>query len=322
MNKSLDLSSNKSEENNKEYLYIINYPSFEEELCRMEMKHIFGIIPKRKYFFSNNYIAPSRSPFIKQCLSVIYSGDSVEEIVRKIKENNLSYENFKVCYIKIGQEDVNYAEQLAILRDIGFVINGFADIHNPEVLLGISKVEDKWIFGVYEKNDYLWHAHDKKPYSYSNGLGLRMAKAIVNIAVGNELNRTVIDPCCGVGTVVIEGLDLGVEIKGYEINPSIGQNAKENLGFFGYKDVITIGDMHSIKDSYDVAIVDIPYGLFSPTTVEEQRNIIETSRRIAKKMIIITFEDMDNHINAAGFHILDKCSVSKGSFRRYIIVCE
>ena len=44
--------------------------------------------------------------------------------------------------------------------------------------------------------------------------------------------------------------------------------------------------MHDIKEVFDVAIVDMPYGLFSRTTLEAQRDIIRTTRRIARKALL------------------------------------
>ena len=69
---------------NKEYLYLINYnPKFEEELCMMEMKCLFNKIPENKYLFSDIYVNPSRSTFIKEMISIIYKEDSLEKIVKK-----------------------------------------------------------------------------------------------------------------------------------------------------------------------------------------------------------------------------------------------
>lgn len=318
----LEMILNENSDEPKEYFYAINYPKYEENLCEMEMKYLFGKIPEEKYVFSHRYINPSRSPFIKHSISVLYSEDSLQAIVDKIVENKLSYEKFKVCYIKSQHGDVDYSERLKSVREIGFVINGQSEIHNPKITLGVTKVNGRWIFGEHKENDYEWHIHDKKPYSYSNSLGLRVSRAIVNIAVSNNLDCTLIDPCCGVGTVVIEALSFDINVKGYEINPCIAENAKRNLQFFGYKDVITNGDMHNIEDKYDVAIIDIPYGLFSKTTLKEQTDIIKTARRIADKLVIVAFEDMDEHIISAGFDIVDKCYVCKGKFKRYINICK
>ena len=295
----------------------------EKELCEMEMKSIFNKVPKEKYLFSQKNFNPSRSPFIKLKINIIYIKDTLKEIVDNIKEDKLCYDDFKVNYIKSEDGDISYKERLNAVKEIGFVVTGFPDIHNPKVELAITKVKDKWIFGELIKNDFKWQRHNDKPHSYSNAIPLRMARALVNIAIGDNENLKLIDPCCGVGTVVIEALDLGIDIKGYEISKAIACNARNNIEFLGYnRDIITSGDMHTINEAFDVAIVDIPYGLYSPITLKEQVDIINTSRRIARKLVIITFEDMDNLIIAAGFKILDKCYMTKGSMKRQITICE
>lgn len=315
-------------ENNKntsaKYFYCINYPIFEENLCKMEMKCLFNQMPSEKKIFSNQYINPSRSPFIKDMISITYEEDSLEQIIERVKEDQLYYDDFKVCYIKLENEDVDidYKERLRSIREIGLSIAGESKMHNPKVILGVAKVYDKWIFGKYERNDYEWHLHDKKPYSYSNSLSLRVARALVNIAVENDLDCKLIDPCCGVGTVVIEALSMGIDVKGYEINKKIAENAQKNLGFFGYENVITSGDMHNIEEKYDVAIIDMPYGLFTATTLKKQIDLIKTARRITNKLVIVTFEDMDKYIIDAGFDIIHRAHVSKGKFKRYINICE
>ena len=304
------------------YFYIINYNrEFEEELCNMEINSLFNIKPSAKQFFSKKYINPSRSPFLKEVIKIKYEEDSLEKILSNIKKDNISYEKFKVCYVKNEHNDISYDSRLRSIREVGFVINGEADIHNPEVLLGLTNVNGKWIFGEYERNDFQWHIHDKKPYSYSNSLSLRIARALVNIAVGDNVGQTLIDPCCGVGTVVIEALSMGINACGWELNKNISENAKKNLEFFGYENVITHGNMLNIRDVFDIAIIDMPYGLFTPITKEEQIAIIRGSRSIAKKLIIVTFENMSEIIEEAGFKIINNAHVAKGKFKRYISIC-
>jgi tRNA G10 N-methylase Trm11 len=288
----------------------------------MEMRCLFDITPCEKYLFSDLYIDISRSPFIKDMISIIYEEDSLEQILENIIEDKLAYDDFKVCYVKLENGDIGYEERLRSLSKIGFVITGEPKMHNPKVILGITKVCGRWIFGIYERNNYEWHIHDKKPYSYSNSLSLRVARALVNIAVKNNLTCKLIDPCCGVGTVVIEAISMGIKVIGYEINKSIAENARKNLEFFGYKNVITNGDMNNINEKYDVAIIDLPYGLFTPTTIEEQTALIRSARRMSNKLVIVTFEDMDECIIEAGFNIVDKSYVCKGKFKRYINICE
>lgn len=306
----------------KEYLYIVNYPKFEEELCRMEMKVLFNKEFDNKIFFSERNFNPSNSPFIKNRLDIIYKEDSLEKIVENIKEDNLAFDDFKVEYLRLEKWNVSYEERLKSVREIGLVIEGFPDIHNPKISIGITKVEDKWILGVNRRNDYEWHIHDRKPCTYSNSLSIRVARALVNIATKGNQDVKMIDPCCGVGTVLIEGLSMGYDIWGCEINPQICANAKRNLEFFGLEQNVYKGSMHDLDEKYDVSVIDIPYGLFTKTTEEEQRAIIESGRRLSDKMIIITFEDMDKMIEEAGFKVKETCKVCKGQFTRYVSICE
>ena len=305
----------------KKYIYVANYPPYEKELFKMEMKSLFKENIEGKYFLSNIWVNPSRSPFIKEVLKVIYTGDSIEEICNKINEEKLSYNDFKVVYVKAEEKNTTYEERLTSLREVGFAIQGEPNIHNPKVKIGVTKIGDKWYLGEYEKNDFEWHIHDKKPYSYSNSLGLRLARALVNIAGGNDFNIKMVDPCCGVGTVVIEGMSMGFNIKGFDINRQICSNARRNLEFFGYEDVVKGMDIKDIDEKFDVAIIDLPYGVFTPIKPNEQMDIINSARKIADKLILVTFEDMDEFVYNAGFEIIDRCSVAKGKFIRYISVC-
>lgn len=312
----------KSNFRSEQYLYTTNFSAYEKQLCEMEIKYLFNIFLKNKHFFSSKYVDPSRSPFIKHCISIKYTGSTLEDILEQIIRDSFYADNFKVFYIHIENETLSFHESRKIEYAIGMNIKGEAEMKNPEIVFGITKVSGKWVFGECESNDFSWQSHRIKPYSYSNALNIEVSRALVNIAVSNNKDITLIDPCCGIGTVIIEALSMGINISGYEINPSIGTNAKKNLEHFEFQDVITIGDMNSIINHFDAAIVDLPYGLFTPTTIEQQINIIKCVRRIADKMVLITFEDMDRYIINSGFSIIDRCSVSKGKFVRYINVCQ
>lgn len=311
-----------NKENKKECLYILNYPEGEEELCKLEMRRIFNVNIKNKYLFSECIINPSRSPFIKECIEIIYKKDSLEELIDCIVKDSLEFPEFKVNFIRLKKNEASYSERLSAMKEIGLSVKGNVDIHNAKTILGVIKIEGKWVFGIYRKNDCIWHNHDKKPHSYSNALSIRVARALVNIAVGKNINKKVIDPCSGVGTVVIEGLSMGVDITGYEINPQIARNAKENLKALNYDIKIVKGDMNNIDNKYDVSIIDLPYGLFTKTTRGEQINIIKKSRDISKEAVIISSENMDEVIENEGFKIIDRGYVTKNNFKRYITVCN
>ena len=100
---------------------------------------------------------------------------------------------------------------------------------------------------------------------------------------------------------------------------------RKNLKYFGYDEyLINKVSIHDLNKHYDVAIMDIPYNLYTPITYEEQCKLIQSARKICDKMIIVTYEDMSQEINQAGFLIIDGCIRKKTEyvkFGRYIYVC-
>jgi len=49
--------------------------------------------------------------------------------------------------------------------------------------------------------------------------------------------------------------------------------------------------------------------------------MLKTARRIANKMVLVAFVNMDEELRLAGFTIVDQCQVNKRKFKRYITVC-
>lgn len=304
------------------FIYNINFYEGEGTLCNTEIKHIFGIIPDKKFFFTDNCIDVNRSPFVKSCLKIILAANSYEEMIIKIHDNNIYYDGFKVKHLDYAHH-TEYKIKREIESSIGFVIGGFANIHKPDITLGITNINEKWYLGEYTLNEGQWHHHNNKPHQYSNALPTLIARALVNIAVGTNMECNVVDPCCGSGTVIIEALSMGIKITGYDNNFKMVQGAKRNLEFFGYNDVIHESNICSVDEHFDISIIDLPYNLFSETTEANQIKIIKNAARISDKMLLVTTVDMDSYIIEAGFSIIEKSYVDKGcKFRRLITLCE
>ncbi len=306
----------------KKYLYVINYPTFEKELCMMEMRVLFGKEPEDKVLVSRRKFNPSNSTFIKKRLDVIYEKDSLEEILAELEADRIHLDDFKAEYLRLQKGNVEFEDRLKSIREIGLRIVGNSSMTAPKTILGVTKYNGRWLLGINNNNDCKWQLHENKPCSYSNSLSVRTARPVVNIATGGNHKIRVIDPCCGVGTTLVEGLSMGYDISGCELNPKIVEDANENLKHYNLKAKVINKDMHEIEEYYEASIIDIPYGLFSHTTEKVQQDIINTARRISKKMIMVAFENLDQMILNAGFKIVDRCTVTKGTFKRYILICE
>ncbi|SJZ90719.1 tRNA G10 N-methylase Trm11 [Cetobacterium ceti] len=308
--------------NLKKYLYIINYPKPEKELCLIEMKYLFKDKFFNKILFTEEKINPSISPFVRFRLEILFADENIEKICKNLKDKGETSEDYKVEYIKFEEETIPHEERLNTIKALGLSILGTCKMTKPKNLFGIIKINNIYYFGKLLKNDFMWDTHVKKPCSYSNSLSTKLARVIVNLASEGNKTKKIIDPCCGIGTTIIEGKYLGLNIIGSDINPKVVQGANMNLEHFGFQPEIETKDLNSIEGEYDASILDIPYGIFSHTNEDEQNNLIKSLRRISKKMILISFEDLSSLIIKNNFEIKDICPVTKGKFKRYIYICE
>ncbi|KFZ25768.1 MAG: hypothetical protein KQ78_02022 [Candidatus Izimaplasma bacterium HR2] len=302
------------------YLYLISYRREFKELCSMEMRYIFGETSNSNYHLTNQLIDISRSPFIKGRVTILYSNEKIDTIEKKMIEDNLSFNNYKIHFSKF--DEVPYQTRLESMRALGTTINGDFAIKDPNVEFILTKIDGVWIFGKLEANPNEWIKRRKKPYNYSHALDVKIAMAVINIAINNNFDLKVIDPCCGIGTLLIEGRTQGIDILGYEINPLVKQHCNINLNHFGFKPDVNKIDMLKTIEHYDVAILDLPYGQSSLITREEQIALIRKSKEISDKLVIITMDNMSNIIQDIGLTIVDTCKIKKSNtFSRYVTVC-
>ncbi|MBY0123549.1 TRM11 family methyltransferase [Bacillus sp. S/N-304-OC-R1] len=307
--------------------HIYTYSCYEEEqsLCALEMRTLFGVEPAAGIVESCIKIDPSRSPFMKERISVLYEADSLQHLLIQLADLQVS-ETYKVLFVKSRYssktEKVGFEDRRKMEREIGLHINGVADLRQPQRIFAVIVVNGRWMFGDYVEGEPIWFQHQQKPHSYSTALNTRVARAIVNIAIPDPSGVKAIDPCCGIGTVLVEALSMGIDIVGSDRNPLVLGGARENIAHFRFSGEVKLADIRDITSEYDVAMIDLPYNLCSVITLEEKTEMLLSARRFAKKVLVVTVEPIDDILKHTGFIIVDRAVVKKGSFTREVIVCE
>lgn len=307
------------------HIYIFNYDFNEKDLCKLESKSIFGEEEYNKLLFSDLTINPSHSAFIKKRLDIISSSEDYDTLIKDIKAENIHIEGFKVEYSVLEGDTTEYKERLKKLRDIGHSIEGEAQYTNPTITYGLCSYNGIWYFGEVIKNDFEWHNHKQKPHSFSNSLGMSIAKSLVNIATKANKETSVLDACCGVGTILLEGCFAGNNITGSDINAKICTYAQANLNHFNYTASIINSDIADINTSFDAAIIDLPYNLFTKVSDDSNLHIMASTAKITNRLVIVSTTDITDLIRQIGFNLLDNCSVTKKgktNFSRRIWFCE
>lgn len=303
------------------YMYKYNYIPQNRELAKYEIEQIFGEVYNDNLVFSDININPNKSYFLNYQLEIMYCAQELSNVLEQIKAANLYYEGFKIEFIDVSDETMAYQERIQTCIDISWLIEGYGTMKDVKITLVLTKQDGYWYFGKLSRNNRQYLENKKKPHSYSNAMTSELSRTLVNIACGKQKNVKLVDPCCGIGTVVIEALSQNIDIEAYELNYEVAKKAQENLEALGMKNVISHQDMHTINSYYDVAIMDLPYGLFSITSLELQTGLVTKCYDLADRLLLVANERSEKMISTTNWIIDKMIKVPKkgnGPFERYI----
>ena len=307
------------------YIYAFSYDNAESELCKLESRYLFNKEEKNKQLISDVKVEPSRSAFVKKRVEVLLCSEDYAALINNIKNERICIDGFKVEYLVFDGDPTAYADRLIKLKDVGYCIEGTPDYYHPTTTYAICYCEGAWYFGVLIKDRFDWHKHKQKPYSYSNSIGVNTAKALVNIAANTNNEISLLDACCGVGTIMLEACFSGNNIEGCDINWKACKHARGNLAHFNYTAKVYRSDIKDINTRYDAAIVDLPYNLFSSATSDDILHIIGSTAAVSDRLVIVSISDISTIISQAGLRMLESCSVGKSgktNFARKVWVCD
>ena len=278
-----------------------------------------------KLLFSNTNVDPSLSPFIKNRFEIISSSEKYEELLKTIQEQNIHIDGFKAEYLVLDGDETEYTERLSKLKDVGFSIEGDPDYMNPVIIYSVCHYENVWYFGVLIKHNFDWQQHKQKPCSFSNSIGMNIAKTLVSIASKGDKTKHLLDACCGVGTVLLEACFSEISIEGCDINWKAVKHSRENLVHYNYTAEVHRSDIKDLDKKYDAAIIDLPYNMYSYSDDAITQNIIESTAKLADRIVIVSISDIESVLKQSGLKITDFCTVEKrgkSQFTRSIWVCE
>lgn len=307
------------------FIYSFNYDYHYDELCKLESRQLFEQQQEKKLLFSDIEIDPSISPFIKSRFKILLTSEGYNGLIKKIKEEDIQAEGFKAEYLVLDGDTTEYTKRLKKLRDVGYSIEGEPDYDKPTIIYSICFYENLWYFGILTKHNPDWHKHKKKPQSFSNSISMNVAKTLVSIASKGNKHKNLLDACCGVGTILLEACCTGFTIEGCDINEKAVIHTQENLIHYNYSTIVHHSDIGELNRGYDAIIIDLPYNLYTQSTDETVLSIIQSSAKLATRLVIVSISDITPFIEQSGLETIDYTTVEKrgkSRFTRKIWVCE
>ncbi len=178
--------------------------------------------------------------------------------------------SFRVRVQRIGVSSPKLST-LMLEREIGAVLKGdTVDLKNPDVQVQGFLTEDSFILtGLIQnlnRSEILRRTPHRRPYFHPSSLSPILSRAISNIC-GVKSGKTVLDPFCGTGGLLIEAGLLGAELHGSDIESEMIGGCMQNLSHYGLKASLETTDATELNDSerFDIVITDPPYGRASTT---------------------------------------------------------
>lgn len=302
------------------FLYTLNMPSNQEEIARLECLMMTGERAVKNFALSSRYVDIKDAAYLDLCIKIYFESETIDSLYKKIDDLNYGRDGFRVRFINTDLH-IDFQKRKSIERKISDIFTGWPNLKNPVDDFAVTVIEGKWMFGkVAGICENRWLLYKKMPHTFCNSLPARIARGLVNAATCGKRGLKFLDPCCGMGNVVIEALDMGIDTAGFDFNETVAKDANSNLNFFGFDSCIKYADASKIQGSYDTAVADLPYGVLSTIDTDTYFRILKNLRRVSERAIILSAEDISDIIASEGFNIVEKCIAHKGGVDRHITV--
>lgn len=212
--------------------------------------------------------------------------NNIIEIVKEVDWSYLKGKSFSVLVNKIGNISVPSPE---IAKEVGKIImekTNFlskVDLRYPDRKVEVVLYKELAVIGdliwKFRRDRFDFRSPSKRPVFSPCALRPTLSKLLINLALKKQ-SQMLLDPFCGVGSVLIEASLMNMYSVGVDLNKDLVRGARVNsISFSSYSlmDLI-VADSKKIpvrKNAFDMVVTDLPYGRLSPTYSSSSRKLVE-----------------------------------------------
>ncbi len=223
----------------------------------------------------------------------------LDDLIEQVRALSLAADRFRIDLARISfTPQVSEADVVPRLADW---IEGDPDLINPLRRFVLVIQERRLWFGeVLAQCNHRYQAHESKPFHTSSSLPARLSRALVNLVRPGA--RSVLDPFCGTGSILLEAQALGFLIHGVDISMKMVHISRRNPAHFGYQGIVELGDALRCAQTADAIVTDLPYGR-GIKQIEQARvvEILAHLATLAPQAIYLSAEPLDDLLAQAGY---------------------
>lgn len=260
----------------------------------------------------------ARAAYVHRGIRVLARADTFDELRARVAECvhiGLDAHRFRIdTHDPAGRSPRNSMEIAVAFAN---VLNDLPDLSDPVHRFIVVVGSHTWTFGeVVAEADGSYRQHDKKPWTTSSSLDSRFSRALVNLVPDAT---SILDPCCGAGSIVLEAAALGLDAFGVDWKPALVGMTRENLAHFGYPGTVVRADSRTHQQRADAIITDLPYGFAIDSDEGQIRAILERSATLAPQGVFVAPADISTWLRAAGFSdIVVHTVLKRRGFTRWV----
>jgi tRNA (guanine10-N2)-dimethyltransferase len=136
-----------------------------------------------------------------------------------------------------------------------------------------------------------------KTIKYPHELESKISRCMINLSELKE-GKTLCDPFCGTGTILLEAESMGIKSIGVDFDPRMCNITRENLAVNGFMSKVinsTYHEIQQIKDKIDAIVTDPPYGIASRSSVSPKKLIKDFISILPKrkKLVLVYKKGLD-----------------------------
>lgn len=257
-----------------------------------------------------------RAAYVQLGVGRIASGETFDELVDAVANTGFDADRFRIdVHDPSGRSGSDSTDLAIALAD---VIPFGPDLSNPLHRFLVVSRDGEWLFGEIESSTDAGHVrHETKPWTTSSSLDGRFSRALVNLV---PEATSLLDPCCGAGSIVLEGAALGLDVRAVDWKPAMVGMTTQNLAHFEYSADVQRADSrtHSFAP-VDAVVTDLPYGHAIDADESTIRQILANCAEAAPLGVFVAPADFTRWLQAAGFVDIELCTVLKRrGFTRWI----
>jgi tRNA G10 N-methylase Trm11 len=255
--------------------------------------------------------------YLRAGMRVVARGKTIDEFVGKIESLPLDIEGFRIELLNISARiKIKNYETIVALADAIKVCRPNLDEPRHRLLLVVQ--DTGFTFGeILAEPDRSYRRHDSKPFRTSSSLPTRLARALVNLVM--PYAETILDPCCGTGSILLEAQAMGLKAHGGDWNPKMVGMSRKNIAHFGYDASVELTDAREWPELSDAIVTDFPYGKGLEVSEEVIFGILEHAWKLAPVAVFVAGSDLTGWLQEVGYERVEVFRVPKYTgFARYV----